>query len=113
MKFMMKKKTMAAYLVMHITVPSQILLKLNMLLEIYSDNYDSQDGLTNGLGGIIKAYTKLDKFDVIWIRVHDPSIGRWQAQNFASLCSQRICQDWTPILSTHKKQDIWKLENNL
>lgn len=40
------------------SLPSQILLKLNMLVEIYAGNYDSQDGLVNGADGILKAYTK-------------------------------------------------------
>ena len=39
------------------TLPLQIVLKLNMLIEIYVGNYDSQDGLVNGVDGIMKAYT--------------------------------------------------------
>jgi hypothetical protein len=46
------------------TFPSQLVIKLNMLVEIYACNYDSQDGLVNGADGIIKAYTKTDKVDV-------------------------------------------------
>ena len=40
------------------TFPLQIVLKLNMLVEIYVGNYDSQDGIVNGADGIMKAYTK-------------------------------------------------------
>jgi hypothetical protein len=34
------------------------LWKLEMLVEIYACNYDSQDGLVNGADGILKGYTK-------------------------------------------------------
>jgi hypothetical protein len=54
------------------TFPSQLVIKLNMLAEIYACNYDSQDGLVNGVDGIIKAYTKTNKVDVIWIKFYDP-----------------------------------------
>jgi hypothetical protein len=40
------------------TLPLQLVLKLDMLVEIYACNYDSQDGLVNGADGILKAYTK-------------------------------------------------------
>jgi hypothetical protein len=40
------------------SLPLQLVLKLDMLVEIYSYNYDSQDGLVNGLYGILKDYTK-------------------------------------------------------
>ena len=40
------------------TLPLQLVLKLNMLVEIYAYNYDSQDGLVNGADGILKGYTK-------------------------------------------------------
>jgi hypothetical protein len=40
------------------TLPSQLVIKLNMLVEIYACNYDSQDGLVNGADGIVKAYTQ-------------------------------------------------------
>ena len=34
--------------------PSQTIIKLNMLAEIYAGNYDSQDGLVNGADGTSK-----------------------------------------------------------
>jgi hypothetical protein len=40
------------------TLPSQLVLKLDTLVEIYACNYDSHDGLVNGVGGILKGYTK-------------------------------------------------------
>jgi hypothetical protein len=46
-----------------------------MLIEIYTFNYDSQDGLVNGVDGVVKAYTKTYSIDVPWIRFHDPLIG--------------------------------------
>jgi hypothetical protein len=39
----------------------KLVLKLDMLVEIYACNYDSQDGLVNGADGILKAYTKTKK----------------------------------------------------
>ena len=42
-----------------------------MLTEIYARNYDSEDGLVNGADGIMKAYTKTKKNDVIWIKLND------------------------------------------
>jgi hypothetical protein len=35
------------------TLPLQLVLKLEMLVEIYACNYDSQDGLVNGADGIL------------------------------------------------------------
>ena len=77
-----------------------------MLVEIYAGNYDSQGGLVNGADGIIKAYVKLDNFDVIWIKFYDERIGRRQAHIFYFLYSQQICKDWTPILRTTKPVSV-------
>ena len=41
-----------------VTLHLQLVLELEMLVEIYSCNYDSQDGLVNGVHGILKGYTK-------------------------------------------------------
>jgi hypothetical protein len=54
-----------------VTLPLQLVLKLEMLVEIYSCNYDSQDGLVNGAYGILKGYTKTEKVDVLWIKFHE------------------------------------------
>ena len=43
------------------TLPLQIALKLDMLVEIYACNYDSRDGLVNDADGILKGYTKTKK----------------------------------------------------
>jgi hypothetical protein len=40
----------------------QLVLKLDMLVEMYAWNYDSQDGLVNGADEILKAYKKQKKF---------------------------------------------------
>jgi hypothetical protein len=40
------------------TLPLQLVLKLEMLVEIYVLNYDSWDGLVNGVDGILKGYMK-------------------------------------------------------
>jgi hypothetical protein len=86
------------------TLPSQLVIKLNMLVEIYACNYDSQDGLVNGADGIVKAYTKTYKFDVLWIKFYDPHIGHRQASKLAYLYSKDISREWIPIL--HRKTNI-------
>ena len=58
------------------TLPLQIVLKLEMLVEIYACNYDSQDGLVNGADGILKGYMKTLKLDVLWIKFREPHIGK-------------------------------------
>ena len=84
-----------------------------MLVETYTGNYDSQDGLVNGANGIIKAYVKLDNFDVIWIKFHDERVGRRQAHKFSFLYSKEISSDWTPILRTTKPVYVLAKTGNL
>ena len=60
--------------------PSQTIIKLNMLVKIYTRNYDSQYGLVNGADGIIKSYTKTSEVGVIWIKFYDPKIGHHQGK---------------------------------
>lgn len=79
------------------TLPLQIILKLNMLIEIYSTNYGSQDGLVNGVDGIMKAYTKTKDFDVKWIKFNDSNIGHDQEKKLAFLYIDHISKYWTPI----------------
>jgi exonuclease III len=88
------------------TFPSELVIKLNMLAEIYACNYDSQDGLVNGADGIIKAYTKTDKVDVIWIKFYDSNIGHRQANKLAYLYRPEISQDWIPILRIAKPMSL-------
>jgi len=80
------------------TFPLQIILKLDVLVEIYAHNYDSQDGLVNGADGILKAYTNTDKVDVLWIKLHDPHIGHRQSNKLAYLYNSNTSRDCTPIL---------------
>jgi hypothetical protein len=84
------------------TLPLQLVLKLDMLVEIYACNYDSQDGLVNGADGILKAYTKTKKVDVLWIKFHDPHIGHRQENKLAYLYNSNTVHDWTPILRISK-----------
>ena len=58
------------------TLPLQLVLKLEMMVEIYACNYDSEDGLVNGADGILKGNTKTEKLDVLWIKFHEPHIGK-------------------------------------
>jgi ATP-dependent exoDNAse (exonuclease V) alpha subunit len=84
------------------TLPLQLVLKLDMLVEIYTCNYDSQDGLVNGANGILKAYTKTKKVDVLWIKFHDPHIGHRQANKLAYLYNSNTLRKCTPILRISK-----------
>ena len=62
------------------TFPLQIVLKLNILSEIYARNYDSQDGLIDGVDGIMKAYRNTKELDVIHINFNDSNIGHGEAK---------------------------------
>ena len=42
-----------------------LVLKMEMLVEIYACNYDSQDDLVNGADGVVNAYTKQNSTDVL------------------------------------------------
>jgi hypothetical protein len=83
-------------------LPSHLLIKLNMLVEMYACNYDAADGLVNGADGIVKAYTHTDKVDVLWIKFHDPNIGHPQSRKLGHLYTSEIVHDWTPILRISK-----------
>ena len=80
-----------------VTLPFQLVLKLEMLVEIYACNYDSQDGLVNSADGILKGYMKTKKMDVLWIKFHEPHIGKRQARKLAYLYNSNTASDWTPI----------------
>jgi hypothetical protein len=84
------------------TLPLQIVLKLDILVEIYACNYDSQDGLVNGADGILNGYTKTKTLDVLWIKFHEPHIGHQQANTLAYRYNSNIARDWKPILRISK-----------
>jgi hypothetical protein len=77
-------------------------LKLEMLVEIYAYNYDSQDGLVNGVDGILKGYMKTEKVDVLWIKFHEPHIGKQQSTKLSYLYNSNTASDSTPILRISK-----------
>jgi hypothetical protein len=82
-----------------IALPTRILLKRNMLVELYDRNYNIEDRLVNGVDGIFKEYTKQDKdVDVVWIEFADTTIGKSQKNKHSQLYQQGIQQAWTPIL---------------
>jgi hypothetical protein len=80
-----------------VTLPLQLVLKLEMLVEIYAYNYDSQDGSVNGTNGILKGYMKTEKLDVLWIKFHEPHIGKRQKNKLSYLYNSNTGNDWTPI----------------
>jgi hypothetical protein len=80
-----------------------------MLVEIYACNYDSQDGLVNGADGILKGYTKTKKLDVLWIKFHEPHIGKRQASKLDYLYNSNTRSDWTPTFVNIKASiDIYQ-----
>ena len=51
-----------------ISLPAQILLKSNMLIELFAGNYNIEDGLVNGADGIFSTYTRnKNELYIIWI----------------------------------------------
>jgi len=46
-------------------LPSQLVIKLNMLVEMYAYNYDAPDGLVNGADGIVKSYTHTNNVNAL------------------------------------------------
>jgi len=75
------------------TLPSQLVIKLNISVEIYVGNYDLKNGLINDADGIIKSYNKTYKVDVLWINLYDPKIGHHQNNKLTSLYRLHISQD--------------------
>ena len=75
----------------YISLPSQILLKSNMLIELFAGNYNIEDGLVNGADGIFRTYTRnKNELDIIWIEFVDPSIGTSQRKRFNELYDKYI-----------------------
>ena len=82
-----------------ISLPARILVKQNMLVELYAGNYNIEDGLVNGADGIFKAYTRKDNYiDVIWIEFTNLVIGQAQRNKHYKLYEKSIQSSWTPIL---------------
>ena len=69
---------------------------------MYAWNYDAQDGLVNGVDGIVKLYTHTDKVDVLWIKFHDPNICHRQSRKLDSLYTSYRAHDWIPISGNTK-----------
>ena len=68
----------------------QIRLKPNILVELYAGNYNTKDGLVNGLDGIFKAYTKYNDFDIVWIRFNDNTIRQQQCKKLIQCYIEKI-----------------------
>jgi hypothetical protein len=52
----------------------------------------------NGADGILKAYTKIEKVDILWIKFHDLHIGHQKAKKLSYLYNSNTSHEWTPIL---------------
>jgi len=64
-------------------LPSKILVKQNVLVELYVGNYNIEDGLVNGADGAFRLYTNsTEGIDVVWIEFLDLDIGKLQRSKF-------------------------------
>jgi hypothetical protein len=83
-------KTMISY-EKTITLSTRILVKKNMLVELYAGNYNIEDDLVNGINGIFKRYTRKNKdVDIIWIEFVDPTIEKAQRNKHCQLYEKDI-----------------------
>lgn len=80
------------------TLPNQIMLKKDILVEIYGRNYDIKDGLVNGTDGKFKAYTWTIDMDIIWVQFSDHNIGKSQVTKLSQFNQAYIDNGWIPIL---------------
>ena len=55
-------------------LPAQIVVKPNILVKKIVGNYSTKDGLVNGSDGLLKAYTKQQEVDIVWIQFKNSSI---------------------------------------
>ena len=86
-----------------VTLPSKILVKRNILVELYAGNYNIEDGLVNGADGAIRSYSYGKKeMDVIWIEFVDPNVGKMQREKFHELYNDNFSPSWTPIFRVAK-----------
>jgi ATP-dependent exoDNAse (exonuclease V) alpha subunit len=58
--------------------------------------------LVNGTDGILKVYTKTKKLDVLWIKFHEPHIGKRQESKLSCLYNSNTGSGWTTILQISK-----------
>ena len=86
-----------------ISLPSTITVKQNMLVELYAGNYNTNDGLVNGVEGIFKSYSSNNnRPDIVWIEFSDPEIEKQQRSKFKQLYDINILPNWTPIFRIAK-----------
>jgi hypothetical protein len=80
------------------TLPLKILVKRNILVELYVGNYNIEDMLVNCVDGAFKGYSKgKNEVDVIWIDFVDPIVGKSQRDKFHDFYDKNISPIWTPI----------------
>ena len=99
------------------TLPIELHVKEGVLVEIYSGNYNTQDGIVNGSDDIFKLYSTIDDNDIVWIKFNDAKFGHKQRTKYIAYYNDEIEEDWIPILritrpilkiSTNKKITIRK-----
>jgi hypothetical protein len=70
-----------------------------MLVELCARNYETLDGLVNGIDGILEDFTKTISKSLVWIHFHNPQIGHnTQIKNLQIYDKfPRLDKQWTPI----------------
>lgn len=84
------------YNIKKMCLPTRIVLKQNMLVELIGASYAINDGLVNGADGIFRLYTSGTP-DIIWIEFTDTTIGSNQRRTMHHLYRTGIESKWTPI----------------
>ena len=67
------------------------------MVEIYSCNYNIEDGIVNGFDGIFKLYSKKDNNNIVWIKFNDTNIGQQQRKKYTTYYNNEIHHEWVPI----------------
>ena len=76
-----------------VILPSRILVKRNILVELFAGNYNIEDGLVNGVDGAFMCYSKRNKqCDVVWIDFGDENVGKFQRKKIHELYMMKIFQ---------------------
>jgi hypothetical protein len=77
----------------------EILVKKKMLMELCAGNYETSDGVVNGVDGIFEDFTKIISKSFVWIHFHNPKIGHNTQIIFLQIYDEfpRLDKQWTPI----------------
>jgi hypothetical protein len=77
----------------------ELLLKKNILIEVFGGNYSTLDGLVNGANGMFQDYIKVFNKQLIWIDFENLPIGLNTRLQYTYMYDQiqNLQKSWTPI----------------